>query len=308
VIVRFLGKVTAGIAGGLLCCCLANASVYPMPKPGDAVFGRFKIVSVGVFTKIAELTQKYDVGYHEFVEANPGLNMDKLHVGNDLLVPGRFILPVAKRKGIVINLPEMRLYYFDTDNHEIVTFPVGIGKIGWATPLGKTQITNKKLNPTWRPTRSVKKDFFKKNGFELPNSFPPGPENPLGHYAMRLGFPNYLIHGTNDPAGVGKRVSAGCVRMFNEDVGYLFELVTLGTPVNIVNQPYEAGWQGRTLFFEAQAPIGQAKGQFVGGYKKVIRVAMAHPPLHGKVTVNWALAKRIAHLQMSTPQAIGGQA
>lgn len=283
----------------------ASAEIYAWPQTGCDTIGQLQVVDLGFFDTIAKIDMKYDVGFDSMQEANPGYHIKDLHNGESLLIPTRFILPKAPRKGVVLNLPEMRIYYFDTNSHIVLSYPVGIGKIGAATPLGKTRIVKKVVDPTWTPTTSVKKGFIKKYGFALPDQFPPGPENPLGNYAMRLGFTNILIHGTNDPAGVGKRVSAGCIRMQNANVGELFQFVWVGMPVLIVDQPYKAAWQGKQLLLEAHRPTGQKEGQFIGGYKKVIQQALDNAP-SGKVTINWKLAKQVAHLQLGVPEIIGG--
>jgi len=283
----------------------ARALTYETPKSNGCIIGNYQQIRVGAFTSIPEIDQKYDVGIDEMQDANVVYSFKHtLPTGTQLLIPTRFILPNAPRKGIVINLAERRVYYFDQQNHLVDTFPAGIGKVGWDTPLGSTQIVKKTVSPTWIPTVAVRKDFLNRYGFPLPDSFPPGPDNPLGDYAIRLGFTNILIHGTNDPGGVGGRVSAGCIRMFDDDIGRLFESVYVGTSVTIVNQPYKTGWQGKTLYFEAHPPLNQKPGEFVGGYKKVIEAAIKHAPA-GKVQVDWKLADQVAHLQMGVPEAIG---
>ncbi|PIQ42699.1 MAG: L,D-transpeptidase [Gammaproteobacteria bacterium CG11_big_fil_rev_8_21_14_0_20_46_22] len=294
----------------LACLALAPAlfaSAYFYPKAHCDVIGQLQLASVGFFDTVTKIDQQYDVGYNDVVEANPGYNVDDLSSGEQLLIPTRFILPSAPHKGIVVNLAEMRLYYFDQKAGVIFTYPVGIGKQGELTPLGKTMVVSKKVDPTWTPTPDARKQFKATYGFDLPDKFPPGPENPLGQYAMRLGFQhtNILIHGTNDPAGIGKRVSAGCVRMANDNVGELFDLVYAGVPVTVVNEPYKAGWDGRKLLLEAHPPLKQKPGQFMGGYRAVLEAAANRPPHAGKVVINWKLAGQVAHLQLGVPQVVG---
>lgn len=282
------------------------ASAYFFPPKGCDVIGSLQQVSVGFFDDVVKLDQQYQVGYNHFAEANPGYDLQHLSSGEKLLIPTRFILPNAPHKGIVVNLAEMRLYYFDRAGHVIFTFPVGIGEKGMMTPTGTTMVVSKEVDPTWTPTIAVRKDFKKKYGFKLPGKFPSGPENPLGHFAMRLGFKgvSILIHGTNDPAGVGKRVSAGCIRMQDANAGELFDLVYPGMPVTIVNQPYKAGWDGKYLLLEAHPPLHEKADSFKGGYRAVIKAALKRAP-KGKVHVNWALANQVAHLQMGVPEIVG---
>ncbi len=151
------------------------------------------------------------------------------------MIPTAFILPSAPRKGLVINLAELRMYYYPPDGKTVVTYPLGIGKEGWGTPLGVTRITEKTKNPTWVPPKSIL-EHRKKEGVYLPAKVPPGVDNPLGGYRMRLAIPTgaYLIHGTNNPAGVGRRSSSGCINMLPEDIETLYEKVPSGTPVHII--------------------------------------------------------------------------
>lgn len=287
----------------LLCLGTAQAAVYAWPKTNCDIVGQLQLAHIGLFDNITELDLKYDVGFDSMLAANPGYHLDHLGSGESLLIPTRFILPNAPRKGVVINVAEMRLYYFDNANHLVLSYPIGIGKVGEETPLGTTRIVKKTVDPIWTPTNEVKKNFLATNGFPLPEKFAPGPENPLGQYAMRLSFHNILIHGTNDPAGVGKRVSAGCIRMQNKNIGQLFEFVWVGLPVTVVNQPYKVAWQGDELFLEAHPPLSQKSGQFVGGYKALVKQALKQAP-PGKLHINWRRIKQVAHLQMGVPERV----
>jgi L,D-transpeptidase ErfK/SrfK len=145
------------------------------------------------------------------------------------------------------------MYYFpqprDGEPAYVKTYPISIGRMDWETPLGLTKIVSKARNPTWYPPESVREEHAA-DGKPLPRIVPPGPDNPLGEYAMRLGLPGYLIHGTNRPAGVGMRVTHGCVRMFPEDIDYLFAQIGVDTPVRIINEPVKIGWDGDELVME----------------------------------------------------------
>jgi L,D-transpeptidase ErfK/SrfK len=148
----------------------------------------------------------------------------------------------------------MRLFYFPKAAkgapRTVVTYPIGIGKIGWATPVGSTKIVSKRKGPVWIPPESVRKEHAA-NGDPLPARVPPGPDNPLGAYAMNLGWPSYLMHGTNKPPGVGMRASHGCIRLYPEDIESLFGAVAIGTKVTVVNQPLLTAWQGDTLYVQS---------------------------------------------------------
>jgi L,D-transpeptidase ErfK/SrfK len=181
-------------------------------------------------------------------------------------VPNRFILPDASREGLVVNLAEMRLYYYPKvkkgETKVVITHPIGVGREGWTTPLGKARIIQKKKDPTWTPPASIHAEHIAK-GDPLPKVVPAGPDNPLGAYAMRLSMPGYLLHGTNRPYGVGMRVSHGCLRLYPEDIEHLFGLVPLNTRVEIIYQPDKAAVQNGELFLEAhkvQEDIDEREG------------------------------------------------
>jgi len=182
--------------------------------------------------------------------------------GTAIVLPTEFILPDAPREGLVLNLAQMRLYYYPTPKKdvpkdgpvEVVTHPIGIGKVGWATPEGSTKVVSHVKDPIWTPPVSVRKEH-EKEGDILPSTVAPGPDNPLGRHMMRLGWPSYLIHGTNKPPAVGMRASAGCVRLYPEDIALIFEAVPDGTKVTVVNQPVLLGWQGDRLMVQTYEPL-----------------------------------------------------
>jgi L,D-transpeptidase ErfK/SrfK len=187
------------------------------------------------------------------VRANPGVNIWVPGEGTEVVLPTQYVLPPGPRRGIVLNLAEYRLYYFpetrDGATPTVMTYPISIGRMDWETPLGDTTVISKVRNPSWYVPQSVL-DEHAADGRPLPRIVPPGPDNPLGKYAMRLGLPGYLIHGTNRPAGVGMRVTHGCVRMFPEDIEYLFAKIDVNTPVRIINEPVKMGWVGDSLVME----------------------------------------------------------
>ena len=172
--------------------------------------------------------------------------MDPWIPGKDkkLLIPKSHIMPFSKRDGIVINIGDLRLYYFEA-GVLINTFPIGIGRSGWETPLGKARVVKKKKDPIWIPPDSVRKEDP-----SLPKVVAAGVDNPLGNRAIYLSMPSYLIHGTNKPYGVGMKVSHGCIRLYPEDIETLYDLVEEGTKVNIINQSIKAGWNDNKLYIE----------------------------------------------------------
>ncbi len=205
---------------------------------------------------LPDVARHYDLGYNDIVLANPGVDPWVPPAGSRILLPLRHILPDAPREGIVLNLANMRLFYFPPGEGggRVHTYPVGIGREGWETPTGTTRIASKKVNPSWVPPLSIRKEQARE-GNPLPKVVPPGPDNPLGDYALRLNMPGYLIHGTNKPYGVGMRVSHGCVRLYPEDIERLFGRINVGNVVRIVDQPYLAGWLSGELYLEAHAPL-----------------------------------------------------
>ncbi len=209
---------------------------------------------------LVEMARRYDVGYNEISDANPGVDPFIPRVGTRVTIPGRWILPdVPRRRGIVVNIAERRLYFFPPHrNHLVDTFPVGIGDEGWETPVGTYRIVEKLVHPSWYVPASIRRQKP-----ELPKVVPPGPDNPLGDYALRLSIGTVLIHGTNRPFGIGRRVSHGCIHLYPEDIAALYRMVKCGTRVTIVRQRVKAvlvngkvlveihGGEGRLLQQEA---------------------------------------------------------
>ena len=222
--------------------------------PDQDVVGQVQVTVAKHEDTFADIARRFNVGYTELVRANPGVDPWLPGEGTEIVLPTEFILPDAPREGLVLNLAQMRLYYYPKPKKdapkdgpvEVVTHPIGIGKVGWATPEGTTKVVSHVKDPTWTPPVSVRKEHAKE-GDILPPTVPPGPENPLGRHMMRLGWPSYLIHGTNKPPAVGMRASAGCVRLYPEDIAQIFEAVPDGTKVTVVNQPFLLGWQGDRL-------------------------------------------------------------
>lgn len=215
--------------------------------------GQMQTVMVSSGETLMGIARRYDVGYYELIEANPGIERYPIEPGTMLIIPGQSILPALPHRGIVVNLADMRLYYYP-DDHTVMTFPVGIGRVGEETPLGLMTITEKRTDPVWIVPPAIRKARAAE-GLYLPAVVYPGPENPLGHYALRLSKPTYLIHGTNDASGVGRRSSSGCLRMYPEDIVQLYARVTKGTQVRIINQPVKFAWQAGQLYMERHQPV-----------------------------------------------------
>ncbi|MFZ8885866.1 MAG: L,D-transpeptidase family protein [Steroidobacteraceae bacterium] len=237
---------------------MASASHRFRVEPGSDLVGAVQVTIARHEDTLPDLARRFNVGYEEIVRANPGVDPWLPGEGTRITLPTRFILPDAPRSGVVINLAAMRLFYFlpagDGEGLDVITHPIGIGKVGWSTPEGKTKIISRVKDPTWTPPVSVRREHAK-NGDPLPAKVPPGPDNPLGRHMMRFDWPSYLMHGTNKPYGVGMRVSHGCIRLYPEDIEALFDEIKVGTSVTVVNQPYLLGWQGDTLMVQAYGPL-----------------------------------------------------
>jgi L,D-transpeptidase ErfK/SrfK len=250
-------------------------------SPGQDVVGEIQVIRANYEDTFVDIASAYGLGFDELVAANPDIDPWLPGEGTRVVLPTRFVLPVAARDGLVLNIAAKRLYYFRPLEGEdavlVETFPIGIGRAGWETPTGRTTVTSKARDPVWFVPASVRKEHAAA-GDPLPRQVPPGPDNPLGRFVLGLGLPGYLIHGTNKPAGVGMRVSHGCVRLFPADIEYLYELVAIGADVRIVNQPFLIGWQDNDLVFEAHPPLVEDQRDWYGNALVHSKAAMAEAP------------------------------
>ena len=269
--------------------------------PGQNAVGEVKRYVIQKGDLLPDLARRFDVGYTALRAANPGINPWAPTPGSEITIPSLYVLPDAPRRGIVIDLAQYRLYYYQPKSGRVVTYPIGIGVIGKDTPLGTTSVARKTANPTWRPPPSIRAEQP-----DLPAAVSPGPDNPLGAFAFYLGWPKYLIHGTNKPDGIGRNVSHGCIHLYPEDIERMFPTVPVGTPVRVVNQPASAGWQGDALYVavnptQAQAeaidtehpvPLDPAKG-----VAKIVRAAAGEYA----DAVDWSAVERAAKERSGMP-------
>ncbi len=248
-----------------LCWCLsasALAATYDLPPEDSSIVGRTEYHVVKKGETLSDIAKKYDVGMLSLMAANKGVDPFVPKVDYVLTIPRQIILPPVPRKGIVVNLAELRLYYFVPEQHKVHIFPVGIGRIGRDTPEMETKISQKRPSPTWTPPASIRKEYLAK-GITLPAVVPAGPDNPLGEFALRLayGSGDYLIHGTNKDFGVGMRVSSGCIRMDPKDIKWLFAQVSLGESVRVIDQPVKVALEpDKSVFLEAHEPLTRSDG------------------------------------------------
>jgi L,D-transpeptidase ErfK/SrfK len=233
---------------------------------------------------LLDVARRFNLGYVEIVAANPDTDPWIPGEGTNVVLPTLHLPPDAEHEGIIINLADMRLYYYEQPGGQMQSFPIGIGRDGLLTPKGTTEVVRKRKDPTWRPTARMRAE-----NPELPEVVPAGPDNPLGNRAVYLGWPQYLVHGTNKPLGIGRRVSSGCIRMYPEDVEYLYDQIAIGTKVTVVDQPIKLSWIDDALFIEAHPTQAQsdqieASGKFdpildSAVVDQVLAVAGAKAPL-----------------------------
>ena len=280
---------------------------FNLPKPGDSIVGEPKTAQVSKNNKDAyiDIPDEYDVGYYELLEANPGVDPDDPPVGTILIIPTQYILPKElKRDTIVINTAEMRLYYQPKYGNKVYVFPVGIGKEDWETPLCESTIVEKIPNPTWTMPESIYR-FLKSAQPNEPivRVKPPGPENPLGKYKLRLSTTAYLIHGTNVPEGIGRRGTAGCIRLYSKDIEQLYHMVSVGTRVISINRPFKAGWHGKDLYLEAHMALFEQRLEMGENVKPVFDVVAAEAKIKNAM-IDWVKTAKIAREHLVIPRKI----
>lgn len=231
---------------------------FSLDAAGQSVVGEPQVVFTTEVDTLSDLARTYGLGYDEIISANPGMDPWLPGTGTPVVLPTQYILPDVEHRGVVLNIATKRLFYFpaaaEGELQQVLTYPIGIGRVGWETPLGETTVVSKAKDPSWWVPASVRREHAEL-GDPLPSVVPPGPDNPLGHRVLKLNMPGYLIHGTNAPYGVGMRVSHGCVRLYPENIEFLYELVAVGEMVMIVNEPYLFGRRDGQLYFEAHEPL-----------------------------------------------------
>jgi len=299
-----LGSIAFGLAAAG-----AGASVYPLPSDGSSVVGTDNSVRTVYEDTLPDLAHRYSLGYYEIIRANPDLDVWLPGADRQVILPGRRILPTGPHAGIVVNLPEHRLYYYPKPRAKeqpvVITYPVSIGKMDWRTPLGETQVIAKIKHPSWFPPESIRKEHAA-NDDPLPKVVGPGPDNPLGDFALRLaaGHGEYLIHGTNNPTAVGMAVTHGCIRMYPEDVAALFAIVPAGTPVRLVNDPVKAAWVNGELLLEVHPPV-DAEGQTIEPDLQLLSQKLAQVLGSNSAAIDWDLARSTLQAASGVPTLVG---
>lgn len=313
----FLTTATAAVIGSLISGMVpsgvraaeaSGVSESALPLP-DRILGTVGTVRTRASDTLVELARTHDLGFTEIAAANPGVDVWLPGEGSEVTIPSAHLIPVADRflKGIVVNLGQMRLYYRNPasgPDGDIMSFPIGIGREGWHTPTGTTRITAKRANPVWIPPESLRKE-----NPDLPNAIGPGPMNPLGLFALNLGWENYVIHGTNKPYGVGRSVSHGCIRLYPEDIKKLFAAVTTGMTVTVMDRPVIVGRIDGKVILEAHPGHEDAlrlqNGEAMhplppeeeGHGLSLVRLAAGKKP-H---SIDWALTRRVLRERRGIP-------
>lgn len=292
-----------------------NRNPFDLPpyNIGDTTaFGELKSYTIAEEDTLHDIARHFELGFVELRAANQGIDAWAPVPGSEIVLPSLHLLPRAPQDGIIINLAEMRFYYFKPGQDVPVTFPLGIGREGLETPVGRTTIVRKTAGPSWHPTARMKEE-----NPALPSTVPPGPANPLGTHALYLGWPTFLMHGTNKPYGIGRRVSSGCIRMLPENITQVYKMVPVGTSVTVVDQPIKSAMVGDDLYLEVN-PVGKALGdvELIGtfdkpnlpedvalpaGLRNLIQSAIGDKD----VDVDWAAVKTVYSEKKSYPIKVG---
>jgi L,D-transpeptidase ErfK/SrfK len=287
----------------------AQAAHIVTPDAPDLI-GALSLTTTVYADTLSDLARAYSQGYNEMRLANPEVDPWIPGEGTEVVVPSQYVIPQAPRDGIVINVPEMRLYFFSKPgrdrNQRVMTFPISIGRQEWVTPKGRTTVVGKVKNPSWYPPASIRKEHAEL-GDPLPMVVPPGPDNPLGSRALRLGLTGYLIHGTDKPYGIGMRVTHGCIRMYPQDAETIYDLTAVGTPVHIINQPYKVGMAHGRIYLEVHPHLDEDQAVFSDQYSHVVKLILAR--VGGRqAQLVWADIRAAIEAKTGIPRVIGGYA
>ena len=282
--------------------------------PKSDIVGYVQRTTVLKDDTLPDIARRFDVGYEEMLTANPGVDPWLPGLGREVIVPTQYILPAAPHEGVVVNVAAMRIFYYPPhkrgEPETVYTHPIGIGKVGWKTPEGTTKIVSRQKDPVWVVPKSVREEHAE-DGEVLPTQVPAGPDNPLGQYMFRLGWPSYLIHGTNKPYGVGMRSSHGCMRLYPEDIAVFFDLIPIGTKVTVVNQPYVFGWRAGVLYLQAYAVMEDDSRNWSKDRKRLL-ANLLQPKQRGKIAqhddeIDWQRVGDLAHSPRAVPVPISGR-
>jgi L,D-transpeptidase ErfK/SrfK len=290
----------------------AQATEFTTTGDDAQIFGETEIITAFGDDTLPDLARRYSLGYEEIQRANPGVDLWLPGEGTPIVIPGQRLLPPGPHEGIVVNLPEHRLYYYPKvkkgEKPYVITYPVSIGKMDWSTPLGRTTVIDKRKNPTWTPPESVRKEHAER-GDPLPPIVKAGPDNPLGAFMMRLNIhPGaYLIHGTNNPIAVGMAITHGCIRMYPEDIEALFPKVPVGTAVWLINEPVKVARVDGEVWLEVHPPVdaeGQRTDVDLEKFYALANAALGDTP----TAIHWDFVMATLKEAAGMPQTVGLEA
>jgi L,D-transpeptidase ErfK/SrfK len=287
-------------------------ATFQLPVNGSNIIGQIQVVTADPSNTLLDIARHYDLGFNEITAANPKVSIWLPGEGTRIVVPTEFILPPRPWTGIVVNIAQRRLYYFPQTKANqravVVTFPIGISRPNWSTPLGKTRIIAKFKDPSWIVPKDIWEEHNSQGNANFPKYFPPGPDNPMGMLALETGFPEIFIHGTNHPWGVGMRVSHGCMHLYPENAAYLFPRVPVGTPVRIINQPFLVGERDHILYLSASEPVAEPGIQKSLPNQATEAVILSMTQYEGPLPkIDWDRIEQVAqaHNIIPTPISLG---
>ena len=283
---------------------IAFAERFPIPANNQSLIGETQVITTQEGDNVVSIAKRYNVSFNTLKSANPDLDMKRAFLtGTSIAIPNQYLIPDVKRDGIIINLPEMRMYYFPRNGQEVETYPIGIGKIGNTIPITNTAIVRKAENPTWIPTENIRK-FNLEQGIVLPKVMGAGPDNPLGRYAIYTRLSTYLIHSTIFPESIGKRASFGCIRMFEGDIEHFFPSIEKDIPVYILNMPTKLAIEDDVLYMEAHQPLEEHRSAHDASLPAVVHriteITKDQPYL-----IDWQLIADLSLMKDSMPHEVG---
>ncbi len=282
---------------------------FTLPASDDDLVGDNAVVTTSVEDTLVDIAARYHLGYNLIRSANPGVDAWLPGEGTEVLLPLHAILPDAPRSGIVVNVPEMRLYFYKTDprgrqQDSVAVYPVSVGRGDWHTPLIQTRLTGRVKAPDWYPPQTIRAEHAARGDF-LPAKVPAGPDNPLGEYLLVLDIPSYFIHGTNKKFGIGMQVTHGCIRMYPQDIEQLVKMAPKNTSVSIINQPIKTGWQNGQLFLEVHQPL-EMEGERDGLERSAIIEALVAATRDAPETlIDWDRVDAVIAAANGVPEKVG---
>lgn len=280
------------------------ASTYALPPVSESLIGERQTINAQAGDNVVNMASRFDIGFNAIQDANPELDMTRgFPLNTPVVIATDHLLPNAPREGIVVNLPEMRLYYYPEGSDEVLTYPIGIGKIGKTIPIINTAITYKRENPTWTPPADIR-EFNLKQGIVLPKVMPAGPDNPLGKYAIYMKIPTYLMHSTIFPESIGTRASFGCLRMYESDIESFFPTIKSGIPVEIVNMPNKMGWQSDFFYVEVHHPLEEHSNEFDATLPGLVH-AIVLETKNQPTLIDWQAVSFISKEKDGLPHSVG---